>query len=981
MRVKLLYTLLVMLFAFSSALAQLVFSNAPEHRAFLPQDKNLGAANYRLQGKVTDNSYTLFQVDVLQDGKLYKSYRPALRLLGINRYFDLSIPLPTGKHFYSFKYTLYGSTTYTNQVDSILVGDVYLVQGQSNAVAGDYGGNAATKFDDDYYSPFLRSFGSSSATSYWAKNDTMWHDIEASRAYSKGSVGQWAAVMARSLLDSFDIPICLLNGAHGGRRIDFFIPDASDHYNTNTNYGRLLSRVRNANLQSNIRGIFFFQGESDGSLAVKHDTTFRQIVKSWKKDYPGFEKLYVIQVREGCGAPSLQLREVQRQFGLTIDRCKTVSANGLNAHDGCHYNFINGYELLGLQLAQLIGKDLYNSGQKNVDPPNVKSVVYNNAKHTEIKLQMQRPLDSIDADSGFQQLFTVMGDPTVSIIAGSVRNNEVILSLNKSSCSTLTLNYNGAAGQRPWVKNKTKMGLLSFYNVPIANHLIDEDIFACKDQLKLLGKDSIPGYLYHWKDLETGKTFSGAQWEVSIDSSQYFQLIIRYDTSLCVDADTVELYVEVDPIVLPNFDSLYTLCKEDTLQINPDPSAYSYFEWQKQKAWTYQLDTTEAVIWNGMSMKSCFYTDSFSSNLIVLKIPLTDSLKICQGTDTLLQLHDSFDIYWWNGEVGPDSFRSGSGSVQLQASSQGCIDSATIWIGSYPKPQFPKETYHSCVGDTVEIHKANGIIRWFVDQTPLADTLFLWGDTTVLIQWIDSQNCIYQNQLTSISLPLPTPNLQNDTGFCENEKLYVNLGTGAYHYEWADTLANISERLISKAGNYSVRVTDSNFCSINESFQVERWLTPSLYAFRDSALCQDSLWLIPLQDSTSYWINGELKTAVVRLYPDSVYHIEASSIFGCTSVKNISVDVIDCMLNIEKLSQSCFQVYPNPSHDQLNIKSTGSANITSIQFLDPLGRLLQSKTLPKTRSYIVDLHSMSGTVILVIGLENGLTIRKRIIIE
>ena len=87
MRVKLLYTLLVMLFAFSSALAQLVFSNAPEHRAFLPQDKNLGAANYRLQGKVTDNSYTLFQVDVLQDGKLYKSYRPALRLLGINRYF------------------------------------------------------------------------------------------------------------------------------------------------------------------------------------------------------------------------------------------------------------------------------------------------------------------------------------------------------------------------------------------------------------------------------------------------------------------------------------------------------------------------------------------------------------------------------------------------------------------------------------------------------------------------------------------------------------------------------------------------------------------------------------------------------------------------------------------------------------------------------------------------------------------------------
>ena len=65
--------------------------------------------------------------------------------------------------------------------------------------------------------------------------------------------------MASNLVDSFGVPICLLNGAHCGRPINFFTPYAIDHFNTGTNYGRLLTRVKNANLQSSIRGIFFFQ--------------------------------------------------------------------------------------------------------------------------------------------------------------------------------------------------------------------------------------------------------------------------------------------------------------------------------------------------------------------------------------------------------------------------------------------------------------------------------------------------------------------------------------------------------------------------------------------------------------------------------------------------------------------------------------------------------------------------------------------------
>ena len=73
---------------------------------------------------------------------------------------------------------------------------------------------------------------------------------------------------------------------------------------------------------------------------------FRKLYKDWRKDYKKVSRYYFVQVRAGCGSPTLEFLEVQRQFEFTLSNLKVISANGLNAHDGCHYGFNNGYKQL-----------------------------------------------------------------------------------------------------------------------------------------------------------------------------------------------------------------------------------------------------------------------------------------------------------------------------------------------------------------------------------------------------------------------------------------------------------------------------------------------------------------------------------------------------------------------------------------------------------------------------------------------------------
>ena len=67
-------------------------------------------------------------------------------------------------------------------------------------------------------------------------------------------IGYWGLELARRLVESQKIPVCIINVAVGGSRIDQHQRNRTDPEDVATIYGRLLWRVRQANLAPQLRG-------------------------------------------------------------------------------------------------------------------------------------------------------------------------------------------------------------------------------------------------------------------------------------------------------------------------------------------------------------------------------------------------------------------------------------------------------------------------------------------------------------------------------------------------------------------------------------------------------------------------------------------------------------------------------------------------------------------------------------------------------
>lgn len=255
--------------------------------------------------------------------------------------------------------------TLIRRASNIVVGDVHVIEGQSNAVSAG-GGFAGTASSVDQ-SPWVRTYGSSTVDPVQSVHDRSWYQTTGEGAeYGtsvRDAIGQLAVGLGRDLVDRTGIPVAILNGAHGGWPSTFFQRD--DHAPTNpaTNYGRLLCGITDAGLASALRGVIWYQGESDARLggsptAQQHNTNVRALMADWHTDYTRLEHIYVVQIRSHCGVKGVAGQEVQRRFA-SLPGTSVMTTMGLDGHDGCHYAYQRGYRQLADWLSLGILRDLY----------------------------------------------------------------------------------------------------------------------------------------------------------------------------------------------------------------------------------------------------------------------------------------------------------------------------------------------------------------------------------------------------------------------------------------------------------------------------------------------------------------------------------------------------------------------------------------------------------------------------------------------
>jgi PKD repeat protein len=436
----------------------------PLPMAVLPRDLTTNAGAFIVSGTVSSPGYQAVVVAVTREGETISTFRRPLCSRAAADPFEVTAAITAELASSTVEVRLVSEAdeVVVASVDDVVAGDVYLVQGQSNAVATMFSGDANTN-----QGPFLRSFGTRAENPTTSAADNGWHLAEGNNAEGVGAVGQWSLRLGRSLIEGQGIPIAIINGARGGQPITYFQRNDANTTDPATNYGRLLARLRAAGLTRGIRAALYYQGESDGANAEPHHDGMVELIADWREDYPSLERIYVTQVRMGCGGPTPQLRDGQRRLADELEMVSVMSTTGLDGHDGCHFAYENGYELLGQRYAALISRDLYEGEDlPDIDSPNPERVVWSGDGATEVTIHLRDTDSTMSWDEGSGLNFVVEGAPAL-VLSGRAEGADLVLTLSGDASTATGLTYQGHSGPGPWIRNATGIGLLAFYNLPI----------------------------------------------------------------------------------------------------------------------------------------------------------------------------------------------------------------------------------------------------------------------------------------------------------------------------------------------------------------------------------------------------------------------------------------------------------------------------------------------------------------------------------
>jgi hypothetical protein len=373
----------------------------PEDGQFYARDdRNEGTLFYN--GTLSNRADSVF-LKVYADDKLLKTERQEPTA---DKAYAFTVKLKPGliKYKVEFGTKTGGTETVVQIVTNLVCGDAYLIDGQSNALATDTGEKSPPDTSD-----WIRSYGSPRGDQKGERLNLWCNPVWKAEKGEKAELGYWGMELAKRLVESQRIPICIINGAVGGTRIDQHQQCETNHTDLSTIYGRMLWRVENARMTHGIRAVIWHQGESDqgsdgptgGYGWETYQQYFVDMSAAWKQDFPNIQHYYIFQIwpnscSMGNGHGDM-LREVQRTVPRLYSHMDIMPTLGIKPPGGCHYPLIGWAEFARL-MQPLIERDHYGKvPTTSITAPNLKQAYYTSRAKDAITLEFDQPVVWMDS--------------------------------------------------------------------------------------------------------------------------------------------------------------------------------------------------------------------------------------------------------------------------------------------------------------------------------------------------------------------------------------------------------------------------------------------------------------------------------------------------------------------------------------------------------------------------------------------------------
>ena len=356
-----------------------------------------------------------------------------------NAYWEISIPTPKEGGPYIICFKGYNEVTLKN----ILIGEVWLCSGQSNMeMNANWGIQNGEEEAKKALNSSIRFFSVEKASAAAPQNNLAGNWVECSPENMKINSAIAYFFAQRITEDLKNVPIGMIISAWGATAAEVWIPE-----NVIQNNAELLeasrkikpseycpiesSRVYNAMIHPligyKIAGVLWYQGESNVGSMV-YDKTFATLITSWRSLWKENFPFYYVQIapykNENDTFSNVQIRDFQRRTLQLLNTAMVVTSD-ISTIDDIHPK---DKKTVGVRLANLALKTIYNTNSNLVNGPLFKSITIDKNKIT-VSFDYA---DGLYFKNNISNQFEIAGSDTIYYVAeAKIKNNCVILYSDK----------------------------------------------------------------------------------------------------------------------------------------------------------------------------------------------------------------------------------------------------------------------------------------------------------------------------------------------------------------------------------------------------------------------------------------------------------------------------------------------------------------------------------------------------------------------
>ena len=392
-----------------------------------------------------------------------------------------------------------------------------------------------------------------------------------------------------------------------------------------------------------------------------------------------------------------------------------------------------------------------------------------------------------------------------------------------------------------------------------------------------------PGSSYLFSNAATSQS-------IAVSTAGNYSVVVTAANG-CVGRDTINISAATNPTV--NLGSDAILCSGSTITLNAGNPGSSYLYSNSATA-----QTTVVSIAGTYSVRVTNSSGCIGRDTIVLTaatspiVNLGNDTSLCPGASTILNAGNPGSSYLYSNSATTQTTlvgTAGSYSVRVTNSS-GCIGRDTIIVTALTNPivNLGNDTA-LCPAATITLNAGKPGSSYLFSNAATSQSIAVASAGIYSVMVTASNGCIGRDTINIIAGSNPTVNLGNDTTLCSGSTITLNAGNPGSNYLYSNS-ATTQTTLVSTAGSYSVRVTNSSGCIGRDTIIIAGSTSPVVNLGNDTTLCPGSaITLNAGNPGNSYLYSNSATTQATTVSSSGTYSVRVTNSAGCTGRDTIII--------------------------------------------------------------------------------------------